>query len=247
MGEVDLPHRSGSAGARKEKFRSAAQIEREVIARHQADKKGRAANQHKKFFMTKKVKDEIAAEVALEQARREDAAKLAERTREENAGELDILAHPVWDRLLLAPTQELPLDAFFESEEARQRVEDLEGGVASCCRRCVRLAVSDVLLAVAGPCLKVCVYLTKVTSLRLYRRRGGGGGPLLLGGHGGRVPRARAGGGGQRPAGRAGGRLGAGELGRARARQVGHHPARGGGGKQYRCTPLLRRCVDVRV
>jgi hypothetical protein len=153
MGEVDLPHRSGSAGARKEKFRSAAQIEREVIARHQADKKGRAANQHKKFFMTKKVKDEIAAEVALEQARREDAAKLAERTREENAGELDILAHPVWDRLLLAPTQELPLDAFFESEEARQRVEDLEGAVASCCCRGVRPSVSAVLPVVAVPWL----------------------------------------------------------------------------------------------
>jgi hypothetical protein len=128
MGEVDLPRRSSGSSTRGEKFRSAAQIEREVIARHQAEKKGRAANQHKKFFMTKKVKDEIAAEVALEQARREDAAKLLERTRQEDAGELDVLAHPVWDRLLLVPTQELPLDAFFESEEARQRVEDLEGG-----------------------------------------------------------------------------------------------------------------------
>lgn len=48
----------------------------------------------------------------------------------EPSGEIldtDILAHPVWDKTMLVPVQPMPMSAYFESDEAKLREEDLEG------------------------------------------------------------------------------------------------------------------------
>lgn len=45
---------------------------------------------------------------------------------EASAQELDVLAHPVWEKALLVSPQPIPLDSFFDSAEARAREEDLE-------------------------------------------------------------------------------------------------------------------------
>ena len=40
---------------------------------------------------------------------------------------MDVLGHPLWDKMMLVKPQPIPLDSFFDTEEAKAREEDFEG------------------------------------------------------------------------------------------------------------------------
>jgi len=68
---------------------------------------------------------------------------------------MDVLSHPVWDKVMLVTPQPIPVKSFFESEEAQAREEDLEDvstdivhcfssdDVAECRRRTQQLATEQ--------------------------------------------------------------------------------------------------------
>ena len=140
MGVVDMPGSENEQGpTRKVKFRSPDRIRREMTEYYENNRRGK--NTHKKFFLTKQMKLSIEAEIVVEARRREDFEKRSKLV--EKPGDFHLLTHPVWDRVLLVPTQETPLEKYFDSDEARERVEDLDGMTSGDC--CVSIGLTSFL------------------------------------------------------------------------------------------------------
>jgi len=48
-------------------------------------------------------------------------------TKSEDDHTMDVLSHPLWNEMMLVTPQPIPLESFFDSEEAKAREEDFEG------------------------------------------------------------------------------------------------------------------------
>jgi len=108
----------------EETFRTRKQIVVDAVKRFKAEKKGRRAGHQKKFQLSKKMKEEILEEIEAAEFYRQEAMRNKHKVRV--PGELSLMDHSVWDRLLLIPSEVVEPDDFFRTEEARARAEDLE-------------------------------------------------------------------------------------------------------------------------
>lgn len=149
MGKADLPYNEdekGDGASSDSDFpepetREREEIEEEMIREFKKSKKGRKAKHAKKFHLTARMKEMIEEEWAREEEHRADWGKLMAAHRRAREGKLDVLSHPVWDRVMLIPTQPTAEEEFFKTDEAKARAEDLEGKRCSggCLRACYRI------------------------------------------------------------------------------------------------------------